>query len=308
MSVKRDHKWERILANAPRELLVDLAKKQPGHLVSEFSKEMEFVVDEVFRVCDAAVVQTLYEEFPGPHNFATWFYQPSARVTKKEVQNAVQKRDSLQLANGLKPEITNEPQIYRVESAKSTVLLRYVAADRNQRLEVEFGETETFRILSYYDCLFHFSEVVGLIFGPSGSHKADQVITEGDSHLRLNGKWELLKPGRGKSREFYQSAKEALGGLLIETKRHDPSGNYRTITLEARTKQPDLEQVPHFQKNYLDADSYYDVLEYRCKNKLGLFETTHVRFGRPFGRFTFKHGSSLSAILHFQEKISALLR
>ncbi len=305
---RRDEKWERILIHAPRELLVALAKKQPGHRPSEFSKDSEALLDEVFRVCDRKTIETLYEEFPGPQNFSTWFYKPRATLTKTEVEQAAKKHLVANVSDGVKIQASSELQIYKYEASSSNVVLRYVAADRNQRLSVEFGETQIFRVVSYYDCLFHFSDVVAFVFGPSGSHKSEQIMSAADSRLDLKGSWELLRPKRGESREFYNKIKKSIKGLLIETKRDDPGGDYKTITLESKHKRPDLEQVANFQKYYLHADSYYDVLEYSCKDGFGLLETTNVRFGRPFGRFTFKNGTSLTAISYFQDEISALLR
>ena len=52
----------------------------------------------------------------------------------------------------------------------------------------------------------------------------------------------------------------------------------------------------------------YDVLEFGCTNAVGLSETTAVRFGYPFGRFNFFAGTSVSAILYFEEKILGLLQ
>jgi hypothetical protein len=304
---KRDHRWLRISQNAPRELLVNLAKKQDGYRQSEFGKDMETLLDEVFRVCDEKTINILFEEFPGPQNMSTWFYGPGTHVKKEEVLRAAKKNLDPKLFDGTKVPVNDELQIYKAETSTSSLILRFAAADRRQRLAVEFGESQVFQLVSYYECLFHFSDVVALVFGPYGSHKAEEVINAADAMLGLTGQWKSLRPKRGESREFYNKVKKILGALLIETKRDDPAGDYQTIALESRHKRPDLEQVPNFQKHYLHADSYYDVLEYGCKNRLGLSEITNVRFGRPFGRFTFKHGTSLSAISYFQGKVSALL-
>jgi len=308
MMAHRDERWHRILKHAPVDTLIEILKDQPKHSPSTFAKGTEEIVDEIFRLCDQEIIQTLYEEFPGPENFATWFYRQAATVTKENVLSAVKEKATRQLRGGIRPDPTDEPSIYKVEQAPSSVILRYVAKDRTQNLATNFDEISAVKVLSFYQCVFHFSSVVGLVFGPYSSSKADAVMLEGDQFLELGAQWELLKPQRGRSREFYRRLKSAVGGLLIQTKRHDPSGDYKTITLEARQKQPDLEDVADFKKRYLNADSYYDVIQFNCRNRLGLQEITHVRFGHPFGRFTFKVGTSLSAIMYFQAKISGLLR
>jgi len=308
MMAHRDERWHRILEHAPVETLIEILKNQPKHSASTLAKGTEAIVDEIFRLCDQETIRTLYEEFPGPENFATWFYRQTATVTKETVLAAVKRKATPELRSGTKPNPTDEPSIYKIEQSGSSIQLRYVAKDRTQNLATDFDEISPIKVLSFYQCVFHFSSVVGIIFGPYSSTKADAVMLDGDQFLGLGAQWQLLKPQRGRSREFYRSAKGAVGGLLIATKRHDPSGDYKTITLEARQKQPDLEDVPDFKKRYLNAASYYDVIQFTLKNRLGLQETSHVRFGRPFGRFTFKAGTSLSAIMYFQAKISGLLR
>lgn len=307
MTPTRDGRWQRIFQNVPSDMLIELAKKQPGHSVAKLYEDQESRVDEIFRVCDPETIRTLYEEFPGPYNLVTWFYRPASSLTKAQVEAALRKSVTEDMLNGIQPKVGEEPQLYKVERSSSSAFFRYVAADREQNLPLSFGDSETVKLLSYYEAVLHFSEVAALVFGPSSLRRADRVIGEMDSFLGVSGMWTLLRPEKGES-SFYHAIKKKVGGFLIETKRHDPTGNYKTIALQARDKQPDLEQVPNFKKYYFDADSYYDVLQYTCKNKLGLSETVYVKFGSPFGRFTFGPGISQSAILYFQGKVGELLR
>src|SRR5882762_7746746 len=99
--------------------MVELVKRQPGHQTSELAKDTESVLDEVFRVCDAATVQALYEDFPGPYNFVTWFFDPTTRVSKGEVQSALKKKQSQALSDGIKPQVTEEPILYKIENTPS---------------------------------------------------------------------------------------------------------------------------------------------------------------------------------------------
>jgi hypothetical protein len=308
MTPERGAGWHRIFENVPSHLLVALAKKCPGHSLEKLSQDQEARVDEVFRVCDSQTINTLLEEFPGPSNLVAWFYEAERSIAQGEVNKALDRVVGSELLNGIKPKIEEKPNIYKVERSRSGTLLRWVAGDREQNLPVSFGETESITVLSYYDAVLHFSEVEAIVFGPYSGRKADSVLSEVDSFLGINGGWKLLKPEAGRSREFYDALKKKTAGLLVETKRHDPTGDYKTITLEARDKHPDLEDVPNFKKYYLDADSYYDVLEYRCKDALGFTETVDVKFGHPFGRFTFGPNPSVSAIRYFRSKVCELLR
>jgi hypothetical protein len=308
MTAARDARWERIVENAPSDLLIALAKKCPGHSLDKLYNDQETRVDEVFRVCDSNTIDTLYVEFPQPSNLVGWLYEAEGNVTKREINNALDRLVKRDLTDGVKPNIEKKPTIYKVERSESSVLFRWVAADRQQNLPVAFGESESIAVLSYYEAILHFSDVEALVFGPFSAHIAADVMSEMDLFLGTNGQWKLLKPTIGQSREFYSAIKKSLGALLIETKRHDLTGDYQTVALQARDKNPDLEQVPSFKKLYLEADSYYDVLEYKCKNAFGFSETVNVKFGRPFGRFTFAPNPSISAIRYFRSKVSELLR
>lgn len=200
-----------------------------------------------------------------------------------------------------------EPQLHKAEELSNAVVFRYAARDTKQNLPTSFGGKEPIWLVNYYSVVLHYSDVRALVCGTYAAGKARRVLDQMDSWLGLTGKWFLLKPGRGKSRDFYNKIKRELNAYLIETKRHDPAGNYKTVALQARDRNPNLEQVANFRRDYLHADSYYDVLEYKCKNRLGLQETTWVKFGQPFGRFTFKSETSMSAMHFFGEKLSEVL-
>ena len=162
--------------------------------------------------------------------------------------------------------------------------------------------------MNEYVAVIHFSEPKLLVLGPYATEKANAVASQVGTTLQLDVEFECLKPKRGGGRDMYQALKSELRAYLIDTKRLDPSGDYQTVALEARPKYPDLEQVTHFRKQYLAADSLYDVLQFTVSNPLGIPETTHVKMGRPFGRFTFAARTSLAAIYHFEKTLYAVLR
>jgi len=308
MTAERDARWRRILEGVPSDLLIALAKKCPGHSVEKLYQDQEARVDEVFRVCDSETIAKLYEEFPGPFNYVAWLFASEGTLSKSDVTSAIKKVVGDDLLTGIKPKVEEKPKIYKVETSTSGTMFRCVAGDREEHLPVSFMENESIKVLSYYDAALHFSKYEAVVFGPYSATKAEKVLQEVDSFLGISSGWTLLKPRTGKSREFYKALKKKIDGILVETKRHDPTGDYRTITLEARDKHPDLEEVPNFKKYYLDADSDFDVLEFRCKNSLGTTESVRVKFGRPHGRFTFGPNPSQSAIRYFQSKVSELLR
>jgi len=308
MTRQRDHRWQRVLENVPRDLLVDLAKKRPNHRIERLYKDSETLVDEVFRVCRSSTIQTLYEEFPGPEYFAVWFYVTEERLSKSMIEAAWKRKASTALLEGIVPaNLAEEPQLHKVEELTRALVFRYAARDSKQNLAVSFGEKEPIWLVSNYSAILHYSDVRALICGSYAARKAKKVLDHLDSWLSLDRKWILLKPRPRQSRDFYNKIKRKLGAYLIRTERHDPAGNYKTVTLRARDRSPDLERVRHFQLHFLNADSYYDVLEYKCKNRLGLQETTWVKFGQPFGRFTFKAETSMSAMHYFGEKLSEVL-
>lgn len=308
MATDRDARWQRIFEKAPSDLLIALAKTCEGCSVDNLYQDQGTRVDEVFRVCDKETIEKLCEEFPGPFNHVAWLFGTDRSLTRSEFNSAMKKAVGDELLTGIRPKVDESPKVYRVERWTSGAMFRCVASDRVERLPLSFLEDESVKVLSYYDAALHFSEFQAIVFGPYSATKAEKVLSELDAFLGINGGWALLKPGMGESREFYSVLKKKLSGLLVETKRHDPTGDYRTITLEARDKHPDLEQVPHFRKYYLDADSDFDVIEFRCKNDLGFPESVRVKFGRPHGRFTFGPNPSQSAIRYFQSTVSELLR
>jgi hypothetical protein len=297
-----------LLSHVPPEFLRELAKTKSGFSLKKLYEDQETLVDEVFRLFDSKTIQVVCDEFPGPENYATWFFRPLPTVARSEIATKVKSNLTRPLFEGITPRDVGEvPTLYRVEETASTMIFRFVASDQTQRLQLSFGEKTAVPIFNYYSAIFHFSELSVLIFGPYANAKATSVIQKLDSELGLKLNWALLKPERGKSRQFFDAIKHNLAAHLVETKRHDPAGNYKTVALEAREKHPDLERVADFRKVYFNADAYYDVLQYSCTNALGLKETTRVKFGHPFGRFIFRMGTSLSAILHFQKNVLQIL-
>lgn len=195
-----------------------------------------------------------------------------------------------------------------MDSLGTSTVFRCAALDREANVPVGFLEIESVPLFSYYDAVLHFSKFEAVVFGPYSGYRAAKVLNELDDFLGISSDWQLLKPKIGKSREFYTAVKAKISGNLAETKRHDPAGDYRAVTFEARDKHPDIEQVPGFKKSYFDADSLFDVLEFSYKNSsLNFTEHVRVKFGRPHGRFTFGPNPSLSAIRYFQGKVSELL-
>lgn len=302
---KRDARWQRVFLNVPAELLRDLAKSTVGHRVAELYKDKEALVDEVFRVCSAQTFTNLGEEFPGPVNFSVWFYHSD--VDARSMGSSLNRLDG-NLRQGIKPTLDAVPRIYRVEEFSGKTVFRLAAKDTAQQLSTGFDEKTTVELVNYYAAVL---EETGsftlLVFGPYAKQKANAVSETLATNLGMPESWQLLTPKRGESRQFYEKLKATLKAFLIETKRHDPTGNYETIALESKHGKPDLEDVPNFQKNYSQADSYYDVLQYTCTNRFGLKETTHVKFGYPHGRFSFRADTSLSAVKHFESKVRGLL-
>ncbi len=308
MERKRDACWKHILDHAPVEVLRELAKKQTGHKIGKLYQDEETLVDEVFRLCDSKTIQILHEEFPGVENHIGWFFRSERQIDRSQVEAAFKDTATSALLQGISPQLRDKPELYKVEKLSKAFLLRFAASDSTQTLPLSFGERTTVHLVNYYSAFLHYSEVHAVVFGPYASGKAVSVIRTLESALMLPEAWHLMKPARGASRDFYTKIKGKLGARLIETRRHDPSGDYKTITLQARDGKPDLEDVPHFRRHYLHADSYYDVLQYRCTNALGVSETSHVKFGRPFGRFAFRAGTSVSAMVHFEANVRELLR
>jgi len=236
-----------------------LAAAERTHNPEALSKDMETLVDEVFRVCPGHQLTLLFNEYPGPSTFSTWFFVPEENLTSSTLRKLFQSKVPKSISP---PTLGKEPALYHFEDTPVGSVFRFAAKDGAQNIQTDFDESERIEFVNYYTVIVHFSLPTFSVFGPYAK---------------------------------------------VETKRHDPSGNYKTITLQSRAKYPDLETVPDFRKSYLDADSMYDVLEFTCTNALGVSETVDVRFGYPFGRFSFRAATSLSAITYFEQKIRALL-
>lgn len=308
MESKRDAGWKHISAYAPVEALRGLAKKQRGYKIENLYQDEETLVDEVFRVCDPKTIQILREEFPVIENHIAWFFRSERQIDRSKVEAVFKDAATSALLEGIVPQLGDRPALYKIEKLSKAFLFRFAASDSTQTLPVSFGEKTTVPLINYYSVYLHYGAVHAVVFGPYAFWKAVNVVRTLESALMLPEAWRLMKPARGASRDFYTKIKRKLEACLVETKRHDPSGDYKTITLQARDGRPDLEGVPHFRSHYLHADSHYDVLQYRCTNALGLSETTHAKFGRPFGRFAFRAGTSVSAMLHFEANVRELLQ
>lgn len=304
----KDPRRKRILENVPIEILTALARSYKAHKLENLTKGEETLLDEVFRLAGESTIQTLLEEFPGPDNFHVWFFRNDNDRTTNQMTRAIDTHTTRELREGVNPtQIGTEPILYHIEEAGDATIFRLAAQDSTQRISTGFGEKTEIAVVNFYTGAFHKNDGSVLIFGPYASSKARSLADELDSTLELKGRWVLVKPKRGKSRELYEQLKHALDASLIETKRLDPSGDYQTVALEARQRHPDLESVPSFRKQYLHAESIYDILEFKCENGLGIDETSHVRFGRPHGRFSFKPRTSMSVIYYFKKHLRELL-
>lgn len=291
-----------LLNNVPPETLRALAKTCQGYSLKKLHEDKDALVDELIRVCDRKKIELLCDEFLTSEHLTTWFFTPEHSFSKEYLFKHVKQRVADSERKGLSPEqVGVEPELYRVDEKSDLLVFHYVARDQNQNLALSFGEKTKTPTLSYYLAIVHFSEPCILVFGPYAASKAQAVVNQLDSKLDLKQAWKAIKPERGLSSDFYKKLKAKLGANLVETKRQDPKGHYRTVALQSKHKEPDLEKVGDFQNRYLHAESYYDVLEFSCKNALGLPEVVHVKFGHPFGRFTFRAGTPLSGIIHFEE-------
>jgi hypothetical protein len=304
---QKDARWQSIFENVPSEFLTKLALAQEGYKPENLTKGQEDLVNEVFRVCDEQTIQELYEQFPGIEG-AVWFYsQDNKFFDESHVRTSIKDNIDEDLEAGTEPEIQKEPTLYRVDQRERTVLFHFAARDSAQNIRTGLGQRTRVEVVNEYVAVIHFSDPKLLIFGPYTSDRANAVASRIGPTLELDVEFECLKPKRGEGRDLYQALKSKLKAYLIDTKRLDPSGDYKTVALESREKHPDLEQVPNFRKQYLEADSLYDVLQFSISNPVGVPETTHVKMGRPFGRFTFAPRTSLAAIFHFEKTLYAVL-
>lgn len=304
---KRDSRWQSIFDNVPSDFLLNLAKTRKDYKLENLTKGQEALVDEIFRVCDQKTLDSLYEQFLGTDG-AIWYYAPTGTITKEALFDAIGHHISSELLAGIEPALGHEPSLYRVEKRHSVFVFCFAARDSIQHIRTGLGERTTVEGLSLYTAVLHFSSPRMAIMGPYTTERANAVAAKLQDSLKSDVAWECVKPKRGERRKFYDSMKAALNANLIETKRYDPSGDYETVALEARSKHPDLEDVSSFREQYLNADSVYDVLEFRVANPVGIDETTHVKFGSPFGRFSFRTRTSLAAIYHFEKSLYGVLR
>jgi hypothetical protein len=296
-----------LLRNVPPETIRALAKTCQGYSLKKLHEDKEALVDELIRVCDRKKIEVLCDEFFTAEHLTTWFFTPEHSFSKEYLSKHVSQLVTDSERKGLSPEqVGVEPELYRVEEKSDLLVFHYVARDQNQNLALSFGEKTKTPTLSYYSAIVHFSEPCILVFGPYAASKAQAVVNQLDSKLELKQTWTPIKPDRGLARDFYKKLKAKLGANLVETKRQDPKGNYRTVALQSKHKEPDLEKVVDFQNRYLHAESYYDVLEFSCKNALGLPEVVHVKFGHPFGRFTFRAGTPLSGIIYVEKYVKEI--
>jgi hypothetical protein len=299
----RDH----LLNNVPPEIIRTLAKKCPGHSVKKLYEDKATLVDELMRVCDGETIEILCNEFLTTEHLTTWFFAPKDSFSREYVTKRMSQRVTDSERRGISPrEVGIEPELYRVEEKGDILVFHYVAKDQNQSLALSFGEKTKIPILNYYSAIIHFSEPNIMVFGPYAASKAQAVVNQLDSKLELEKEWTPMRPDRGLSRDFYNKLKDKLGANLVETKRQDPRGHYRTVALQSKHKEPDLEKLSDFRNRYLHAESYYDVLEFACKNALGLAEVVSVKFGHPFGRYTFKSGTPLSGIIYFEKHVKEI--
>lgn len=278
-----------------------------GYKPENLTKGQEVLVDEIFRICDAETLDLLYSQFTGLEG-PVWYYTPSSSVTRKSVMDSMKAVNlNTTLQNGQTSDIGRKPEMYRIEARSDAILFHFAAKDSVQNIRTGLRERTPVEVLNLYTSVLHFSDPRLVLVGPYTAEKANAVTAVLQESLQLNVAWELAKGMRGEKRSFYDSVKAALKANLIETKRHDPSGDYETVALESRSKYPDLEKVPAFRKQYLDADSVYDVLEFVFANPIGIDEATHVKFGSPFGRFNFRARTSLAAIYHFEQIVYGVL-
>jgi hypothetical protein len=304
---QKDHRWQAIFDNVPSEFLTKLAGAQKGYKPENLTKGQEELVNEIFRVCNEEIIQELYEQFPGLEG-PVWFYEHDSKVfDESHVKRSIKENVDEDLQAGIKPEIQKEPTLYRCDMRGDTVMFHFAARDSAQNVRTGLDQTTRMEVVNEYVAVIHFSDPKLLIFGPYTAERTNAVASKIGTVLELDVDFACLKPKRGEGRSLYQALKSRLKAYLIDTKRLDPTGDYKTVALESRDRHPDLEEVPNFRKHYLEADSLYDVLEFTVSNPIGISERTHVKMGRPWGRFAFAPRTSLAAIYHFEKTLYAVL-
>src|SRR5262245_49754673 len=98
-SKPKDPRWHRIADHAPSELVAAIIRNTKGYKIENLTKGTEVLIDELFRVASDGTVQALYEEFPGPDNFAVWFYATDLDLKKPDVDKQISLRIDPRLAS-----------------------------------------------------------------------------------------------------------------------------------------------------------------------------------------------------------------
>lgn len=293
------------------EILRDIIKRQKGHKASNLYKDDETLMDELFRVCPDSLILQIFEQFCLLKDLNLWFHGISEKLSLDKSWTGLKENLKESLFEGITPKNTDEtPVLFHVVKAAEMIVFRYAARDGRIVIPIALGRTEEQRYVNQYEVVMHFSAgpyliVAGALSKTKSFSVLEQFTQDVTFFLPLGS--EPVHQPRGKSKQFYWRFKRALSARLIKTKRDDLQGNYKTITLEARHAKPDLDEVRDFIRRYRDANSYYDVLEFTQTNKVGARETTNVKFGHPYGRFTFRKGTSLALIDHAFNKVSDAL-
>ena len=291
----------------PPEVLREIIKQQKEYKPEALTKDEETLLNELFRVCPESLLLDLREDYCLLTNTSIRCEAVTTKLNPGKTLRAVDEN-----VDALPPDAieSETPLLYDYTVEREFAILKYAARDGHITIQVSLDRAEEQRFINRYDVILHFSKVPFLFFaGAETREKArrlyDKFIEDTSTFLEIQSE-PLVQP-RGKGRPFYWALKSGLSAKLIKTKRDDLRGNYKTITLEARHLKPDLDDVPDFVKHYKDADSYYDVLQFSHKNKVGIVETTHVRFGLPHGLFAFRPGTSLTTVHYCFEKIADAL-
>src|SRR5579884_3571787 len=112
-----DRRYARILENVPREMLTSLVRKQSNHNPEKLSKDKSDLVAEAFRLLSDSMLDTLYEEYPGPPNFAVWFFDSRENITKSKLKGISGGRIATAGSSLLK--LGKTPELYEVEHGSS---------------------------------------------------------------------------------------------------------------------------------------------------------------------------------------------
>jgi hypothetical protein len=303
-AAQRDSRWQAVLENVPLDFLANLAKAHRGHKLENLTKGHESLVNEIFRLYDGAQIDLLLEQFPGVDG-PIWFYRSEEKLTPEVARSRLNTILSTPVTKSRLLDRT--PSLFNVDVRGNGFFFRYAARDRVQNLSVGLNERERIETVNYYTALLHFSDPKLIVVGPYTSERAKAVSAQWQSDVLLGIEWVCLKPNRGEGKDFYHKLKASLKADLIDTRRHDPAGDYETVAMESRPGKPDLETVGNFKKAYFDAEFVYNVLRFSVPNPIGIIEQTHVKFGRPFGRFSFKSRTSVAAFKHFEKVLNDVI-